>query len=161
MISQQDHLLEFFLNGAELSLNLVISANSGNFINHWNMNWAQFKDPASHICLTGSVVASWSLTQKVAGSSPLNFKYFLSLNLPNSVKSSTGRFLFLHLQLKIFSVSNINDYLSMSSVIIFYYIIAIFFDSLDAGHLLNMNSPPFTILISLLGIGIEIGYSYK
>ena len=32
------------------------------------MNWAQFKDPVSHICLAGAVVASWSLTQEVAGS---------------------------------------------------------------------------------------------
>ena len=49
------------------SLNL---ANSANLINHWSMNWAQFKDPASHLCLAGAVVASWSLTQDVAGSSP-------------------------------------------------------------------------------------------
>ena len=34
------------------------------------MNWAQFKDPVSHMCLAGAVVASWSLTQVVAGSSP-------------------------------------------------------------------------------------------
>ena len=42
-------LLEFFLNGAELSL-----------------NWAWFKDAVSHMCLAGAVVASWSLTQDVA-----------------------------------------------------------------------------------------------
>ena len=34
------------------------------------MNWAQFKDPVSHMCLTGDVVASLSLTQEVAGSNP-------------------------------------------------------------------------------------------
>ena len=34
------------------------------------MNWAQFKDPVSHMCLTGTVVAAWSLKQEVAGSSP-------------------------------------------------------------------------------------------
>ena len=34
------------------------------------MNWAQFKDPVSHMCLAGTVVISWSLTQEVAGSSP-------------------------------------------------------------------------------------------
>ena len=33
------------------------------------MNWAQFKDPVSHICLAGIVVASWSLIQEVVGSS--------------------------------------------------------------------------------------------
>ena len=46
----------FFLNGAELSLN---SVNSGNLMNHRSMNWAQFKDPVSHMCLAGAVVASW------------------------------------------------------------------------------------------------------
>ena len=30
------------------------------------MNWAQFKDPVSHMCLAGAVIASWSLTQEVA-----------------------------------------------------------------------------------------------
>ena len=34
------------------------------------MNWAQFKDPVSHMCLSGTVVAFWSLTQEMAGSSP-------------------------------------------------------------------------------------------
>ena len=34
------------------------------------MNWDQFKDPVPHMCLAGAVVASWSLTQEVAGSSP-------------------------------------------------------------------------------------------
>ena len=34
------------------------------------MNWAQFKDPVSHMCLAGAVVACWSLTQEKAGSSP-------------------------------------------------------------------------------------------
>ena len=33
------------------------------------MNWAQFKDPVSHMCIAGAVVTSWSLTQEVAGSS--------------------------------------------------------------------------------------------
>ena len=32
------------------------------------MNLVQFKDPLSHMCLAGTVVASWSLTQEVAGS---------------------------------------------------------------------------------------------
>ena len=55
--------IEFFLNGAELSLN---SLNSEKLINHGSMNWAQFKVLVSHICLTGTVVASWYLTQEVA-----------------------------------------------------------------------------------------------
>ena len=32
-----------------------------------SLNCAQFKDPVSNMCLAGTVVASWSLTQKVAG----------------------------------------------------------------------------------------------
>ena len=31
------------------------------------MNWVQFKDPVYHMCLTGTLVACWSLTQYVAG----------------------------------------------------------------------------------------------
>ena len=34
------------------------------------MNWDQIKDPVSHMCLAVTVVASWSITQEVAGSSP-------------------------------------------------------------------------------------------
>ena len=35
-----------------------------------SMNLAQFKDPVSHICLAGAVVASWSVTQEVASLYP-------------------------------------------------------------------------------------------
>ena len=31
------------------------------------MNWAQFKDPVSHMCLASTVVASLAITQEVAG----------------------------------------------------------------------------------------------
>ena len=48
----------FSLNSAELSLKSVISANSGNLINHWSMSVAQFKVSVSHMCLAGAVVAS-------------------------------------------------------------------------------------------------------
>ena len=50
-------IVELFLNRAELSLN---SVNSGNLIK-------QFKVSVSYMCLAGAVVASWSLTQEVAG----------------------------------------------------------------------------------------------
>ena len=40
--------------------NSVNSANSGNLINHLSMNWAQFKDPVSHMCLAVAD-ASWIL----------------------------------------------------------------------------------------------------
>ena len=36
------------------------------------MNWAQFKDLVSHMCLASNVVASSSLTQEVAVSNPFN-----------------------------------------------------------------------------------------
>ena len=47
------------------------------------MNWAQYEDPISHMCLAGAVVArgGW-----VAGLSPFNVINCLSLNSPNSVK---------------------------------------------------------------------------
>ena len=74
--------------GAELSLNSVISVNSSNLINHWSMTWFQFKEPVSDMCLAGSVVASWSLTQEMAGSSPFNEKYFCQwIRSLNSVKT--------------------------------------------------------------------------
>ena len=49
------------------------------------MNWAEFKDPVSHMCLVGAVVPYWFLTQDVTGSSPFNDN-FLSLNSAASVK---------------------------------------------------------------------------
>ena len=46
------------------------------------MNQSQFKDPVSHICLAGTVVESWSLTQEMTGSNPFTLmtNIFLSLN---------------------------------------------------------------------------------
>ena len=40
------------------------------------MNWAQFKDRLPHICLAGTVVASWALTQEVAGRQVSEFSEF-------------------------------------------------------------------------------------
>ena len=34
------------------------------------MNWGPFKDLVSHVYLAGTVIASWSLTQEVAGLNP-------------------------------------------------------------------------------------------
>ena len=34
------------------------------------MNWDECKDPVSHVCIAGDVVASWSLSQSLTGSSP-------------------------------------------------------------------------------------------
>ena len=49
------------------------SVNSGYLINHLSrsMNWAQFKDSFSYMCLAGAVLAFWSLTQEVSGSNTL------------------------------------------------------------------------------------------
>ena len=41
------------------------------------MNWAEYKDPVTHMCLAGAVVASWCLTQEVASSSPFDDKHVL------------------------------------------------------------------------------------
>ena len=35
------------------------------------MNWVQFIDPVSHMCIAGAVITSWSLIQAVAGSNML------------------------------------------------------------------------------------------
>ena len=47
--------------------NSLNSANSKSLINHWSMNWAQFKDPVSHMCLAGVVVASCLLHNRWLG----------------------------------------------------------------------------------------------
>ena len=39
------------------------------------MNWSQFKDPVSHLCVAGAVVASWSLTIVAAGSNLFDDKF--------------------------------------------------------------------------------------
>ena len=45
------------------------------------MNSGQFKDPVSHMCLAGTVVASWSQMQEIAGLSPFTVTAnILSLN---------------------------------------------------------------------------------
>ena len=62
------YTLKVFLNGVEFSLNSLNSVNSGCLINHSNMNWVQFKDLVSYVCLVGCVVISWSLTEEVVGS---------------------------------------------------------------------------------------------
>ena len=41
-------------------VNSVNSANSMNLLKH---EWDHFKDVVSHLCLAGTVVASWSLTR--------------------------------------------------------------------------------------------------
>ena len=40
------------------------------------MNWAQFKDPVSHMCLAGAVVACWFVAQEVVGSHTFIAKIF-------------------------------------------------------------------------------------
>ena len=35
-----------------------------------SLNWSQFKDLVSLVCLAGNVVRSWSLTQEVVGLNP-------------------------------------------------------------------------------------------
>ena len=71
--------LEFFLNGAEISLNLV---NLGNLTN--------LKNGSCYHCLPDSVVASLSFTQEIAGSNtaiPVILWTFWSLHSLNLVKA--------------------------------------------------------------------------
>ena len=49
------------------------------------MNWAQFEDPVSHMCFASTVVASWSITQQVAGLSL--FTVMTNIFSLNSVKT--------------------------------------------------------------------------
>ena len=42
------------------------AVNSENLINHWSIKWGQYRNPVYYLCLTGLVVASRYLTQKVA-----------------------------------------------------------------------------------------------
>ena len=52
------------------------------------MNLTQFKDPVPHMCLAGLVVASWSLRQEDAGSSPFTvMTNIFRMNSMNSVKT--------------------------------------------------------------------------
>ena len=54
------------------------------------MNWDQFKDPVSHLCFPGTMVASWFLMQEMAGSSPFTGManiFVTDLNLLNSEKT--------------------------------------------------------------------------
>ena len=65
------------------------------------MNWDQFKDPVSHMCLAGTVVASWSLTQEVAGSGTFNCKYFSLKLKQNNILVIMEYDLYLHALLSI------------------------------------------------------------
>ena len=63
------HSLEVSLNGTEIQWISELRQSEV-----WI--WAEFKDPLSHTCLAGTVVAFWSLTQEVAGSNPFDDEYF-------------------------------------------------------------------------------------
>ena len=52
---------------------VLVCTNQYPLLFQWNrnsVNWSQFKDPFSHMCLTGAVVVPWSLMQEVAGALP-------------------------------------------------------------------------------------------
>ena len=51
------------------------SPKSGDLINHWSINWDQFEDLVSDMCLPGSVEVSWSLTREATCSNSFNEKY--------------------------------------------------------------------------------------
>ena len=90
--------MEFFSNRTELSLNSVNSGNSGNLINHCRMNWVQFQDPVSPMCLAGAVIASWHLTQEVACLSPFTMmiNIFVTELFSESFRKISNIFSFSH-----------------------------------------------------------------
>ena len=53
------------------------------------MNWSQFQDPVSDMCLADTLVASWSLTQEVAGLNP--FTVMTSICVAEFAEFNTGR----------------------------------------------------------------------
>ena len=77
--------MKFFLNGIKVSLNSLISANSGNLINQLSISWLSFKILSrTRVFL---VVALQSIAHEMIGLSPFDDKYFLSLNSLNTVKT--------------------------------------------------------------------------
>ena len=52
------------------------------------MNWAQFKDHVFHMCLTGTVIAFWSLTQDAAGSCPFTV---MTINFVTEISEFRGK----------------------------------------------------------------------
>ena len=52
------------------------------------MNELQFKDPVSHMCLPGVVVASWFLTQEVVGSNSLFYGTYLANSVDSVLQNS-------------------------------------------------------------------------
>ena len=54
------------------------------------MNWNQFREPFSHMCLTGTVATAWSLAQEVASSSP----FTVSTNIFTTLNSSCRKVMF-------------------------------------------------------------------
>ena len=53
-------LMEFFLNEQNFHWIQRIQG-----INHWSMNWAQFKDHVPHMCIPGAVVEYWFIIQEI------------------------------------------------------------------------------------------------
>ena len=62
------------LNEAELLWN---SVNWENLKNHWSMNWGQFEDPLSYLCL-GAEIAYLFHTQELAGWNTVIFLHFFT-----------------------------------------------------------------------------------
>ena len=62
------------------------------------MNWRQFKDPIFHMCLAGTVIVSWFLTQEVASSSPFtvmsNICVFEFAELSENIRENSDKLLF-------------------------------------------------------------------
>ena len=65
-----------FIKNYLINWSRLISVNSRNLINHWSMNWDQFKVPLCYYCFLGSVVTLWFLKWQVVD--PFHCKYFVT-----------------------------------------------------------------------------------
>ena len=65
------------------------------------MNWVQFKDSVSDMCLAGIVVAYWSLTHEAAGFSTFTVMTNIFVTEISEFSKNCNRFLFSHSRLSL------------------------------------------------------------
>ena len=76
-ISLECRLLNYIRGFPKWKGNSLNLGNSRNLINFWSMNWGHLKNHVCYLCVADSVVTSWSLTQEVASSNNIFYKYWI------------------------------------------------------------------------------------
>ena len=102
------HKIEFSQNKEIdlLSLNSQIVLNSENQINHWSINWCQFKVLVSNLWLGGWVARFFLITQEVTQSN--SYDYPLHFGKTQTVRiNSEVVFFFKNVSMKKFMVSSL------------------------------------------------------